>query len=201
MEINEAPVTDKDFGAKTRWMAKYVSLFTWFGVTSLLFIETEDVLSDKRVWIMAICAFVFSIAVAPLIWRVADVVRQWIIPDSYISFGAIDSLKQRVFWLIGPQFFAVLLASAIASLASLVIASVVNTKYFSNQNDGSRLEDIQATTSDTDDSTKKGVTSKDSETPVLLEGSQKNVEPSGDQENNKGSSNSEESNRKSGGES
>lgn len=34
---------------------------------------------------------------------VGDVFRRFVMPDAYITSGAVDSFKKKVFWSIGPQ--------------------------------------------------------------------------------------------------
>lgn len=72
---------------------------------------------------------------------IADFVRKITKPDAIISNGALDMLKRKIYWSIGPQFIAILF--------SYILVFILYSIYFEKQ----RLETQktiteQATTSD-----------------------------------------------------
>jgi hypothetical protein len=70
-------------------------------------------LSVYALWLLAWKALVICVAatvlmpvLAPIAWAVGDAIRRAAAPEAVVTTGLADTLKQRAFWLLGPQLIA-----------------------------------------------------------------------------------------------
>ena len=83
-------------------------LLTLVGMGGLALTATEHP-AQRQAWNVAIAAFVI---VGPIAWRIGDVVRRIATPrDVFVTGGFYSILKQKLFWRLGPQAFAMLWAA------------------------------------------------------------------------------------------
>ncbi|MBK6727103.1 MAG: hypothetical protein IPG63_07555 [Xanthomonadales bacterium] len=61
-----------------------------------------------HVWLVGIAALTGYVALSSVVWRVADWLRREMMPVAFISTGFLDTIRVRVFWAVGPQFFGLL---------------------------------------------------------------------------------------------
>lgn len=65
-----------------------------------------------KAWVPALLSAV-GVAAAPFLtpiaWRVGNTLRKSTAPDAVITGGMGETLKQRIFWLVGPQLIACLI--------------------------------------------------------------------------------------------
>lgn len=60
----------------------------------------------QRAWVIAAASFV---VLGPLAWRIGDAIRRLALPGKlYVTGGFGEIVKQKLFWRLGPQAFAML---------------------------------------------------------------------------------------------
>ena len=124
MEIVDTP---NELG-NTNKVFKIISQIIFFII--LLFIVYLDFNNDNSITLLIIRVLISaftSLVIAHYAWIIADIVRNWIMPGVLITSGAMDALKQKIFWLYGPQFF-----TSIASTLIFYIIFNVSIGYFFN---------------------------------------------------------------------
>lgn len=62
---------------------------------------------DKAWWLGSI-ALLVHVSLSGMVWRIADWLRLAAMPSMFLSAGFLDTLRLRVFWAVGPQFFGLL---------------------------------------------------------------------------------------------
>lgn len=65
-------------------------------------------------WWLGTLALLGYVSLSGIVWRVTDWLRHVAMPSVFLSAGFIDTLRQRVFWAVGPQFFGMLFLSLAA---------------------------------------------------------------------------------------
>ena len=65
-----------------------------------------------------VCTVPFAFS-APYLWLLGDVFRNFAIPTWYFGSGAIDMVKQRLFWMIGPQTIGVAIGFGLLALLGI----------------------------------------------------------------------------------
>jgi hypothetical protein len=87
---------------------------------------TEDN-SIKLLIIRVLLSLFTSVVIAHFAWIIADIIRKWIMPNVLVTSGAMDALKQKIFWLYGPQFTTSWLSSAIFfAIFNLLLTQNIN---------------------------------------------------------------------------
>lgn len=73
----------------------------------------------KFIWISL--GFLLSFGASFLLslagWSIGDWLRKIAMPDAFFSLGMVDTLKKRLFWLIGPQMIGLGIGLGIGQLA------------------------------------------------------------------------------------
>lgn len=69
--------------------------------------ELEHKAGQKAIWLGA-AALVGYVLFSGTVWRTADWLRIAAMPSAFLSRGFLDTLRLRVFWAVGPQFFGLL---------------------------------------------------------------------------------------------
>ena len=62
----------------------------------------------QNAWWLGPLALLSYVLLSGIVWRVADWLRLVAMPSAFFSSGFINTLQQRVFWAVGPQFFGLL---------------------------------------------------------------------------------------------
>ena len=62
----------------------------------------------QNAWWLGPLALLSYVSLSGIVWRVADWLRLVAMPTAFFSSGFINTLQQRVFWAVGPQFFGLL---------------------------------------------------------------------------------------------
>lgn len=69
--------------------------------------ELQHKAGQKAIWLGAV-ALVGYVLLSGTVWRIADWLRITAMPSAFLSRGFLDTLRLRVFWAVGPQFFGLL---------------------------------------------------------------------------------------------
>lgn len=80
--------------------------------------ELEHKAGQKAIW-LGVAALVGYVLLSGIVWRIADWLRITAMPSAFLSRGFLDTLRLRVFWAVGPQFFG-LLFLALAGVYAVV---------------------------------------------------------------------------------
>lgn len=65
----------------------------------------------QKSWWLGTVALLTYVSLSGSVWRVADWLRLAAMPSAFFSTGFLDTLRLRVFWAVGPQFFGLLFLS------------------------------------------------------------------------------------------
>ncbi len=68
------------------------------------------------------------VLIAPVVWSVADWLRQAAMPDMFFSRGFLDTLSKRLFWAVGPQTIGVSLAVVASTWLIIKITPEITAK-------------------------------------------------------------------------
>jgi hypothetical protein len=77
-------------------------LFELMGIAWFIFLATQSG------WKAGVSAVVFAIA-APFAWMIGNLLRTFAQPSAYFASGMKDLIIKRLFWMVGPQSFGVLI--------------------------------------------------------------------------------------------
>ena len=77
---------------------------------ALIVLVTWGVLKGggQSAWWLGPLALLSYVLLSGIVWRVADWLRLVAMPSAFFSSGFVNTLQQRVFWAVGPQFFGLL---------------------------------------------------------------------------------------------
>lgn len=118
MQIHDSPEDNNKLNRTLKKIAKLVSPLLWWTFWILMIEANGDQVTYGLQFIgLVALAVVTSIFIIPLAWDLGDKVRQWIKPDAFVAWDAVDGLQKKIFWLVGPQ-------SAVALIVSLVCFAV-----------------------------------------------------------------------------
>ena len=85
-------------------------------------------------YIAAAVSYIF--VVHPLSWRAGDTIRRFTMPEFIVASNATEIFKKKIFWYVGPQWFATLFAFAVIifaieiSLGPVVFSAEFEKKFF-----------------------------------------------------------------------
>jgi hypothetical protein len=68
-----------------------------------------------------------SITIAHYSWLCGDLIRKWIMPEVFVTHGAVDALKKKIFWSLGPQSFVAFWATCITFMFGFVYMENIYT--------------------------------------------------------------------------
>ena len=63
----------------------------------------------NKAWVPALLGAVGAASapfLTPIAWKIGNTLRKSTAPDAVITGGMAETLRQRVFWLVGPQLIA-----------------------------------------------------------------------------------------------
>lgn len=69
--------------------------------------EVQQKAGQRAIW-LGVAALVGYMLLSSIVWRIADWLRITAMPSAFLSRGFLDTLRLRVFWAVGPQFFGLL---------------------------------------------------------------------------------------------
>jgi len=69
--------------------------------------ELHQQAGQKAIW-LGVLGLVGYTLLSGTVWRIADWLRITAMPSAFLSRGFLDTLRLRVFWAVGPQFFGLL---------------------------------------------------------------------------------------------
>lgn len=69
--------------------------------------DVQQKAGQKAIWLGAV-ALVGYVLLSGIVWRIADWLRITAMPSAVLSRGFLDTLRLRLFWAVGPQFFGLL---------------------------------------------------------------------------------------------
>lgn len=93
------------FVASVNYIARLISTLIFFALAA-----------ELSGYILAVLWFFL---IHPIAWKIGDAFRKFTQPDAFFTSGAIDTFKQRIFWMIVPQ----LISTTIAAVPVLFIAA------------------------------------------------------------------------------
>lgn len=79
--------------------------------TAIMYAALLGIALWNKAWVPALLSTVGAAAapfLTPVAWRIGNTLRKSTAPDAVITGGMGETLKQRVFWLVGPQLIACL---------------------------------------------------------------------------------------------
>lgn len=66
-----------------------------------------------------VIALAYLILLHPVIWNLGDKFRLYTKPEVFLSSGPWDTFNQRVYWVVGPQFYSTLLFTILTCVSFL----------------------------------------------------------------------------------
>lgn len=67
----------------------------------------------QKAWWLGTVALLAHVSLSGIVWRVADWLRLAAMPNAFLSTGFLDTLRLKIFWAVGPQFFGLLFLSLV----------------------------------------------------------------------------------------
>lgn len=94
--------------------------------TAVMYVALVGISSWNSAWVPALLGAIGA-ATAPLLtpfaWKIGNTLRKSTAPDAVITGGMGQTLKQRVFWLVGPQLISCLVLNMPVLIFMLVSVS------------------------------------------------------------------------------
>jgi hypothetical protein len=110
MEIVDTPNELGNTNKVFKIIMQIMIFIVLIGYSYTEFIEDNSI---KLMIIRVLLSLFTSVVIAHFAWIIADIIRKWIMPNVLVTSGAMDALKQKIFWLYGPQFTTSWLSAAI----------------------------------------------------------------------------------------
>jgi hypothetical protein len=91
--------------------------------TCMIYMVVLAIALWNKAWVPALLGAVGAAAapfLTPVAWKIGNTLRKSTAPDAVITGGMGETLKQRIFWLVGPQ----LIACAVLNLPVLIFMLV-----------------------------------------------------------------------------
>ncbi len=98
---------DENVSAEALPLWYWVFMLAGAGLIARAAWDLHQQAGQKAIWLGA-AALVGYVVLSSTVWRIADWLRMTAMPSAFLSRGFLDTLRLRVFWAVGPQFFGLL---------------------------------------------------------------------------------------------